>query len=111
MAKIDLDAARAARREAATEPIIVTLEGDDFVMPAEMPFEVVEKLGPLRDAGDNAPEAAGALLDLFKALIGDDNFTRFMGHKPSLDDLKALLEGVLAEYGVTLGEAPASTTS
>lgn len=112
MAKIDLDAARAARREANAEAIVVTLDGDDFSMPPEMPFEVIEKLGPLREVPeDKAPEAAAALLDLFKSLIGENDFKRFMTHRPSLDDLKELLTGVLKEYGVTLGEAPASPTS
>src|ERR1051326_6194060 len=53
--KIDLNALRAARREASGEGPIVEF-GDpavEFTMPTELPFVVVEAVGRLNEAGDD----------------------------------------------------------
>jgi hypothetical protein len=121
MAKLDLDSNReqrdAARREAGKEDIIVTFGGEDFVCPPEMPFESVAALGVIRNAtkefegkGD-AAVLAGGVLDLFRILVGDERFVAFKAHRPSLEDLDAMMKFVFAEYGVTLGESQASTQS
>jgi hypothetical protein len=110
MPTVDLDAARAARREAKGEDIIVRFGGNDFTMPPELPFEVVEVLGDIRDAGEDAPRMANAIFQMFQILLGDQ-FETFKAARPSMDDLNAMLEGVMAEYGVTLGEQEASADS
>jgi hypothetical protein len=73
----------------------------------------VSALAPLRTATDedNGPEVAGAILNLFRVLIGEERFPEFLAKRPSMDDLTVLMEGAFAEYGVTLGESSASNES
>lgn len=129
MARIDLDKARAARREAAGEAPTFVLDEREFALPAEMPFEVIEKVGEIRAAAvidpktgepeldaDGEPRmdatiVAGAILGMFKIMLGDAEYAAFMQLRPSMDDLSALFDGVMAEYGVTPGESQASTSS
>lgn len=112
MPRIDLDAARRERRGTdEAEPITVTLNGHEFTLAEELPFEVVEKLGPLRDASaaDKAPEVATAILSIFDVLLGEEQFDSFRKERPSMDDLLFLLQESLKAYGVTLGESEASS--
>jgi hypothetical protein len=100
MSLVDLDAARAARREAKQEAPTVRFGGEDFLLPIELPFEVIEALGPLAEAqnAEDGSAAADAVLSVVKGLLGDA-YESFRAHQPSTEDLGALIEGVLKEYG------------
>lgn len=111
--KIDLDAARAARREAAGEAPVIVIGGQEVELPAEIPFEAAAQMGAMAkavEAKDN-----DALTDYFGAwlrtLLGDA-YDAFMAARPSVNDLMALSEGLVKAYGFEdLGESPASATS
>lgn len=111
--KIDLDAARAARREAAGESPVIVLNGKEIALPAEIPFDAAARMGRMAkavEAKDN-----DALMDDFgvwlKALLGPA-YDEFMAAQPSVNDLMALAEGLVKAYGFEdLGESQASATS
>lgn len=111
---IDLDAARAARREAKGKtPDPVTFMGETFVLPVELPIAAVRwfsKLGEASKAKDGIA-ITEALEAAVEAIFSATDFERFMALQPSLEDLSAIIEGVPGEYGMTAGEPQASDTS
>ncbi len=92
---IDLDAARAARREAEQKGPVVKLDGQEFELAVEMPFGVLEAFRSMADPA----AAAGAMAQLGKALLGE-HYSTIVGLGLSVDDLNVLLDGVMKEYGV-----------
>jgi hypothetical protein len=99
MGDLDLDAARAARAEARGEPPTVTLGGETFTLPPEMPLRYV---WTLVDGDDMA-----ALRVLFNGQLD-----RFLATEPTREDILTLIAGVPALYGlVSPGESPASAGS
>lgn len=92
---IDLDKARAARRAEIGECPTIILDGESYSLPVEMPYEVLESLGGLRGGEE---EAAAALIFMTQALLGPQY--EAIKSKLSVDDLKFLIEGAMAEYGV-----------
>lgn len=111
--RIDLDQARAARREARGEGPTVIIDGKELELPSELPFEVAEGLSGLSEESirDNPAASAGAVHRVLGALLGDAS-EEFMASKPSIDDVLALLDGLLKSYGMEdLGESPASAAS
>ena len=113
MATVDLDAARAARQEAAGDPHQVRLGGRDFLLPAEIAFEALEGLIAVADL-DADTDAAAALLgtrNLFEALFADQ-WDDFMALHPSLTDLLVLAGEIPRLYGFdSVGESRASDSS
>lgn len=103
---VDLDAKRAARREARGEPIVLVFGGEDFELPVELPFDVLEAL-PALASGAQA-ETAGAFIALVRSLLGDEAFTRFVAHRPSLDDFVELADAAFTAYGADQGNSSAS---
>lgn len=112
MANIDLDAARAARREAAGEAPVIIFGGERFTLPVEMPFEVAEHFSAAGTVSPDAgAEAAAPIIAALKVLL-DDQYEAFMRHRPSMQDLVALFEGAMAAYGFgNAGESSASAAS
>lgn len=92
---IDLDAARAARREAQGEAPTVVFGGETFVLPPELPYTALEALRGMADT-ETAP---GAMVDLTRALLGD-GYERFTALDPSMEDVTELVGGAMNEYGV-----------
>jgi hypothetical protein len=93
MAKLDLDARRAARAEADNTPHEVTLAGHVYPLRARMPLEFTQLLGD------------GKLVDAVKLLLVDpDDWEQMRTALPDDDDLLALTE----LYTVDMGESPAS---
>lgn len=92
---IDLDAARAARREAKGESPVVKLNGKEYQLPVELPYEALECIREL----NNPETAAGALVDITKALMGK-NYEKIKSQL-AFDDLEVFVGGALEEYGVT----------
>lgn len=92
---IDLDAARAARREGKGKGPVLKFGGKEYQLPPELPFEALE---PIRGMSD-PDSAAGAMVDLIKALLGQ-YYDEIKGDL-SFDDLEAFVEGAMEEYGVS----------
>lgn len=97
--RIDLDAARAARAEELGGGHVVTFGGDDFDLPAEVPFEFGVAL------------LEGRYDDALAVLFGDQ-LEAFLAHRPSMQDVIELAEGVAGAYGLgSVGEPSASSGS
>lgn len=96
---VDLDKARAARAESQGDPVTVTLGGEQFVLPSEMPMPFVWALedGDVRAA--------------VQALVGGEQWPAFLATRPSDDDLAELLKQASRAYGVDSGEDEASPSS
>ena len=108
MGNIDLNksrATRAAQREGRKEGPTFTLGKpvQKFKLPVEMPYDVIPYVA------DAMVGELGAVPAVFKSLMGEKEYARFVQLKPTVDDMFALLEGVLAEYGFAdVGESSAS---
>jgi hypothetical protein len=96
--EIDLDGARAARAESASEPVSLVFGGDTFTLPVELPADFA------------LYAAEGNLRACVVALLGEDA-DAFFAWKPSMDDLTALVTGASKVYGMSEGESPASPSS
>jgi hypothetical protein len=97
MATVDLDARRAARSEAESQPHRVVFGGETFTFPPTVPLEALDLM------------AEGRFRHAFRLLLDDDTATaRFMAHRPDDGDLDELMRGL---YGQTLGEPSASPGS
>ena len=93
---IDLDARRkAAMAEAKGEPLTVTIGGETFDLPAELPLSFAYYMQQIE------------MLKAAASLVGKENAERFLDANPTMEDLEAIVEA----YGVGLGEASASPTS
>lgn len=97
--RIDLDAAKAARREARGEGPTVVFAGEEFTLESEVPFAATEHL------------AEGRVSEAVKLLLGDRH-EQFMALGPSVEDLMTLFEQMTTVYGLeTLGNGQASDVS
>ena len=106
---IDLNKRKAARkREGKKQPIVVKMGTDTFELPAEMPFESVVAF--ISMTKKNGPDVSKVFTDVLKQLLGTQ-YAKFMGHNPSLEDIVELVEGLMDEYGMAVGESPASAVS
>ncbi len=105
----DADAARAARREAAGVAPSFTLEGRTFVLPVELPADVVVDMRDLMAAqrSNDGEALLDAAVSVMEHLLGTE-FADFLAMRPSLDDFLAIIEGVLPDYGVDEGNSQAS---
>lgn len=118
-ARIDLNAKRAARREARGERLVVVIGDVELALAPELPIDVVEKLAQLAPkdgapAGDAAladEEALEVLVDAMRGLFGPDGWQTFREAGATLDDLVDLVGELFTLYGVSLGEAQASAAS
>jgi hypothetical protein len=106
MSTIDLDAVRAARREAEAQAPSVKLGGKVFELPVELPFGVFLLLPELRNEDTSVAAVSAVVRELF-----GEKHDEFMALGPSMEDLEALLNGVMEEYGLNPGESEASPDS
>lgn len=90
MAEIDLDALRAARREASGEEHFVKFGGDRFVLPFELPVDVAGEL------------SAGNFTAALRIVLGDQ-YDTFWGHLPSNEDVLEFIGHMLRMYGLRGG--------
>lgn len=109
---IDLDAARAARREANGVAPSVRFNGETYELPVEVPFETT-KLMIAVSAETDAVRINEMVDGVLGALLGEEGYRKFLASSPAptLQDVIALIYGLTIEYGVTLGESRASTES
>jgi len=108
MSIVDLDKARAARREVTGEAIEVVLSEETFTFPVELPFDALPYLAAIVAPHENLIAFEAAVTGLLGVLLGEERADLFMGLKPTLDDLQTMLKELLRTYGVTSGEASAS---
>jgi hypothetical protein len=73
---------------------VVQLALDIFASNAELPQQVLD-----------------AVTDVARRLLGPDGYAALLEFNPSREDITALARGVLAHYGVTLGESSRSASS
>jgi hypothetical protein len=93
---LDLDAARAARAETRGETPTVTIGGETFTLPPELPMRYIW-------ANDD--------MDALKALF-DGQLDRFLSVvELTTEDIRALIAGMPSLYGVGSGESLASAGS
>ena len=130
---LDLDAAR--REAQIPDGITLTLRGETFTLPSELPLDVFDPLlaeefdltDLIRKVMDSPSDSySDALIDVLVArpdlpkqtvaavrsvlerlfnAAGDDHFTRFVATRPSVPDYTRLTAGLVKAYGVGLGEA------
>ncbi len=91
---VDLDAARAAREAAQGSAPTVRFGGKDWKLPAELPWAVAEaaSLG-----------TAASAVEAIKALLGKqwDSFAKL---RPTVEDMRTLLEGIGDLYNIDQGK-------
>lgn len=113
MERIDLDAARAARREARGESPVLVFMGSEYELAPEMPLELVELVVQLEQVGndqDSGIKVFGILERMFKVVLGE-HYDRFKASGATLQDLGPLIAGIEKVYGLSLGESLASGSS
>jgi len=103
--RIDLDKARAARREGKGQGPEVKLGGKRFHLPPELPYEVLELIVGV--------EELPAVIKAAHLLMGEEAYAAFLAAEPppSVADFEALIEGALEEYGLGEAEAASSRSS
>ncbi len=107
---LDLDARRAARREARGGTPSVRFGGEDFALPADLDVDLAD--------GFNSRLQDGTARDALEFLFGAEQWERFWSHKPTYDDLADLLDAIPRMYGLGdddsgdgLGKSAASSAS
>ena len=85
----DLDAARAARREAEGTGFTFTFGGEQYETPPakEWPINVIASL------------SEGNLIEALRLILNDD-YDRFMAHNPTNGDVEDLMTAMSANVGV-----------
>lgn len=94
---IDLDGARAARKE--SEDVTLKFGGRDFTLPGELPFLFAEYSRQER------------LDDAMRALLGEDQAREFFALNPTLEDLTEFTEAIVKVYGLDSGKSEGSQNS
>lgn len=93
---IDLDQARAARREKKGKGPVIKFNGEEFELDPEVSFEVIEGLASIEDGN-----AASGLFKVAHGLFGEHYKSIVVDGGLAVDDLNDLLESVLEEYGMS----------
>jgi len=109
---INLDKAKAARREAKEEQPSIIYGDRTWELPVELPLETAVVIANLQAAMNKEEgEAAPLFRQVITSLLGDTEGNKFMELQPSIQDVSALIMGLVDEYGMTPGESEASQTS
>jgi len=91
---IDLDAARSARAEALAEAPVIRFNGQDYTLPAELPWSIVEAAS----TGETK-----AIVSAVKSLLGEQ-WNDFEKSGVSVSDMTTLIENIATVYGTSPGE-------
>lgn len=107
--RIDLNAARAARREAREDdsPDVVVIGDDEYELPLEMPVALLEAFGRAQ-SGDASGFTDGVIAILGSREVYEELVEK---HHITMDDLVEVMEGAMSSYGVSPGESQASPSS
>lgn len=98
---LDLDARRAARREAASEPVSFTFGGETFDLPVEMPVAAIELVAGVDVEALSDEQAVGLIVPILRALLGPEQWARFSTHSPTLEDVSDLSDYIWESYGIS----------
>jgi hypothetical protein len=101
---VDFNAAKAARAEGEKEPKTFDFGPTTFSLPDELRMKVLDfwtGASPDTDAGFRL--LLDGQFDEFQSIAHNDETT--------FEDMKEIIEGILAMYGINLGEARASLRS
>lgn len=96
---LNLDAARAARREKSGEVPQFVFGGETFTLPVELPFTILIEMGK----GEDGPAV------ILEKLL-DKQWNNFLKHGPTVPDIEELFEYVNKVYGVGVGNGSSSST-
>lgn len=113
--RIDVDAARAARREAKgqTEPLILVIGGQEITMPDEMSADAMVAFGEVFEGLEGDPEdmsvgaqmrALAGMNQLLEVLFGAEVWARIRAQNLSIEDLEFILDTTFDFYGLDLGK-------
>jgi hypothetical protein len=94
---IDLDGARAARKE--TQPVTLKFGGKEFELPSELPIMFAEL------ATQNKMQEA------LQALLGSEQSEDFFALSPSVQDLEEFANAITEVYGLDEGKSERSLGS
>ena len=103
---IDLDKIGAVRREAKKDRPVIKFGGQEFQLPPEMPFAVVEAVGRIQRAGNDEEKnavVAESMADIARALFGD-GYRKFLDLGPSVEDVSTLIDNIAPTYGLPTTE-------
>jgi hypothetical protein len=102
MARVDVDAMLAAKREIEDESHVVVFRGREFTIPSAAPFTFLEACVYGRD------ETTRAFLAV-RAILGDE-YEKFLEARPTVDEATKFVSVVAELWGMeeNLGESPAS---
>jgi len=106
---INLDALGQKRTSRRKQPNFI-FKGKKFTLKSELPYKLFRDL----EAAVHEDDVRDiALLDtLLRALLGDGSpgsqYEQFMREDPSLDDINDLFDNLGSQYGIKVGESPAS---
>ena len=89
----------AAVEESDKEPIEVKIAGAEYKFAPELPARVV--LGQLRFMDETGQLAAAQIPEWLATLVGQDNLDKMLEDGASWEQLQALLNYLLGEYGVS----------
>src|SRR5438067_213198 len=103
--RIDLNAARAARREGKGDTLEVVLDAETFIFPVEFPMSLVDLTATAIE--ENWPEDRYVRTQI-EHLMGEDGWQPFLGLNPSRNDFNALYDEVMGAYGIGRGESNSS---
>lgn len=94
---IDFDA---MFKENERQPILAKIKGKEFLFPAQMPAKVMLKIQRMEDNKVGADEELtyDQTVSLYTDLIGIDNFQKLLDLDVSVNELNAILEGVMGSY-------------
>lgn len=106
--RIDLDAARKARREKQGPPPVIVFFGEEYPLPRSLPAEVIDLCGAV--ASGDYTAVTVAMRVLLGGLVYEkvEAKAKAEGDPLELEDVTFLLESALEVYGVTLPESKAS---
>lgn len=90
---VDMNAVRAARREALGEGPKVIIGDQEFSCPPDMPFDALVA-GQAAEGGNIAQT-----YEFVRELMGADGLKALKEWRPSLEEMSELVSGILAEYG------------
>lgn len=93
---INLDAARAARREVSKQSPKIVFGKKTFTLPAELPFSAIEHLSGMDTEN---PAASTAVISAFVKELFGEQYADFNALQPSANDIQVLMEELSTVYG------------
>lgn len=82
-------------------------DGDTYLLPPTLPFDAVLRFAELSKRGADAQVQDMEIVDIFKSVVGEDNFMRLRKHVHfDIEMMIEMLNWVLSIYGTTEATGP-----